>query len=394
MFTWLKVRFLAAFVVVSAVVFAVAGCGKQGAQTPGANEPYKIGAVIDISGNASSLGIPERNTLQMLVDQVNNAGGINGHPIDLKILDNKSDSTEAVLAIKNLVEQEKVLAVLGASTSGPSMSMKDTAQKNEVPMVSLAAASSIVEPAAERKWIFKTAQSDIIVANKITAYLKEKNISKVAFLYMNNAYGDGGRMAMEKAAPAHGIQIAVLEKFEADDKDMTAQLTKVKSSDVQAAIVWAIPPSASIITKNFRQMDIKVPLIQTHGVGNQKFLEIAGDAANGVVLPVGKLLVAEQLPDTDPQKKVLLEYKNSYKARYNEDPSTFGGHAWDGFQLVVNALAKAGPDRAKIRDELEKTTGFVGISGVFNISSSDHNGLDESALVMVEVKDGKWQLIK
>jgi len=394
MFTWSKVRFLVAFAVVSAMVFVVAGCGKQGVQTPGANEPYKIGAVIDISGNASSLGIPERNTLQMLVEQVNNAGGINGHPIDLKILDNKSDSTEAVLAIKNLVEQEKVLAVLGASTSGPSMSMKDTAQKNEVPMVSLAAASSIVEPVAERKWIFKTAQSDIIVANKIAAYLKEKNINKVAFLYMNNAYGDGGRMAMEKAAPAQGIQIAVLEKFEADDKDMTAQLTKVKSSDVQAAIVWAIPPSASIITRNYRQMDIKIPLIQTHGVGNQKFLEIAGDAANGVVLPVGKLLVAEQLPDTDSQKKVLLEYKNSYKARFNEDPSTFGGHGWDGFQLVVNALAKAGPDRAKIRDELEKTTGFVGISGVFNMSAADHNGLAESALVMVEVKDGKWQLIK
>jgi len=372
----------------------VAGCGGQPKQEQAAKTPYKIGAVLDISGPAASLGTPERNTIEMLKDKLNAQGGINGHLLEIVILDNKSNETEAVLAIKKLIDNEKVAAVLGASTSGPSLAMLDTAQKSGIPLVSLAASSKIVEPVADRKWVFKTAQSDIIVANKLASQFKEKGLQKVAFLYMNNAYGESGRQAFATAAKTYGLQVVVEEKFEATDKDMTPQLTRVKRSDAQAALVWAIPPSASIITKNFKQLDLKIPLFHTHGVGNQKFLELAGDAANGVRLAVGKLLVADQLPDSDPQKKVLLEYINDYKAKFNENPSTFGGHAWDGFNLVVDALAKAGDDPAKIRDELEKAKNFTGISGVFNMSAQDHNGLDESCLVMVEVRDGKWTLIK
>lgn len=372
----------------------VAGCGGQPKQEQAAKTAYKIGAVLDISGPAASLGTPERNTIEMLKDKLNAQGGINGHPLDVVILDNKSNETEAVLAIKKLIDSEKVVAVLGASTSGPSLAMLDTAQKSGIPLVSLAASSKIVEPVADRKWVFKTAQSDIIVANKLASQFKEKGLQKVAFLYMNNAYGESGRQAFATAAQTHGLQVVVEEKFEATDKDMTPQLTRVKRSDAQAALVWAIPPSASIITKNFKQLDLKIPLFHTHGVGNQQFLDLAGDAANGVRLAVGKLLVADQLPDNDPQKKVLLEYINDYKAKFNGNPSTFGGHAWDGFNLVVDALAKAGDDPAKTRDELEKAKNFTGISGVFNMSAQDHNGLDESCLVMVEVRDGKWTLIK
>lgn len=387
------------WLIVGLLLFVLAGCGgqtpKQGGGTnTAAAEPYRLGAVLDISGPASSLGVPERNTLQMLADELNAKGGINGHPLELTILDTKTNETEAVLAIKKLIENEKVVAVLGASTSGSSMAMLDTAQKSGIPLVSMAAASKIVEPVDQRHWVFKTAQTDLIVANRLASYMKEKGISRVAFMYMNNAYGDGGRQAFTQAAANHGLKIVAQEKFEATDKDMTAQLIRVKGTDAQAVLVWAIPPSASIVTKNFRDLGLKLPLFQTHGVGNQNFLDLAGEAANGVVLPVGKLLVADQLPDTDPQKKLLLDYIKDYKAKFNQAPSTFGGHAWDAFNLVVNALARAGNDPAKIRDELEKTTNFVGISGVFNMSPSDHNGLDESSLVMVEVKDGKWKLIK
>lgn len=376
-----------------AVSLVAAGCGggKEAADT--GEEPYKIGAVLDISGNSSSLGIPERDTLLMLVDKLNAEGGINGHPVELIILDNKSDETEAVMAVKKLIEQG-VLAVLGCSSSGPSMAMIDTVQKEGVPMISLAAASSIVEPVTERKWVFKTAQSDIVTVENIISYLQEKGLTKVAFLYMNNAYGDGGKEAFTSAAGEKGIEIVAEEKFEASDKDMTPQLTRVKASGAQAAVVWAIPPSASIITKNFRDLGLDIPLIHSHGVGNEKFIELAQGAADGVILPIGKLTVADQIPDDDPQKEVLQSYISHYREKYNALPVSFGGYGWDAFNLVVKAIEKAGPDRAAIRDELEKTTGFVGVSGIFNMSPQDHNGLDTDSMVLVQIKDGTWQLLK
>jgi len=373
----------------------LSGCSgsKDTGKTTAGKEPYKIGAVIDISGTSSSLGAPERDTLQMLADKVNAAGGINGHPLELTILDNKSDETEAVLAVKKLIEQ-KVLAVIGGSSSGTSMAMIDTVQKEKVPMISLAAASTIVEPAQERQWVFKTPQSDIVAIKKMMGYLKEKGLTKVAFLYMNNAYGDNGRKAFAVAAQAGGLQIVDEEKFEATDKDMTPQLTRVKASGAQAAVVWAIPPSASIITKNFKDLNMGIPLFHSHGVGNQTFIDLAQGGADGVILPIGKLIVADQVPDSDPQKKVLNTYIEEYTKKYNSPPNSFGGYAWDGFYLLVNALEKAGADRAAIRDVLENTQNYSGVSGVFNMSASDHNGLAADSMVMVQIENGKWKLIK
>lgn len=377
----------------------IAGCGKAKTTTAPApkstsKEPYKIGAIVDASGPAASLGEPERDTLKMLADELNAKGGINGHPVELIILDNKSLESEAVLAAKRLIDQDKVLAIIGCTQSSTSLAIVDTVTKAQVPTVSMAASAKIVTPVTERHWVFKTAQSDIIVANKIAKYLIGKGIKNVAFLSVNNAFGDSGLVNFEKAAQANGLNILLKEKFEATDTDMTAQLAKVKASQAQATVVWAIPPAASIVTKNFRDLGIKMPLIQTHGIGNKKFLELAGTAANGVVAPMGKLLVAEQLPDSDPQKQVLLKYIADYQKRYNTRPSTFGGHAYDAFNLVVKAIEQAGPDRAKIRDALEQITGYAGISGVFNMSPQDHNGLGEDAMVMVEIKDGKWQLLQ
>ncbi|MFZ5900216.1 ABC transporter substrate-binding protein [Desulforudis sp. DRI-14] len=393
----MKKRFYSLCLAFIMLVALVGGCAKSPsdkAPQQQDKEPYRIGAVVDISGGAASLGEPERDTLKMLVDDLNAKGGINGHPVELTILDNKSLETEAVLAAKRLIDQNKVLAVLGCSASGTSLAMIDTVQKANVPMISMAASAKIVEPVKDRYWVFKTAQSDIVVANKIAKYLAAKGIKDVAFLSMNNAFGDSGRVNFEKAAPANGLNIVLAEKFEATDKDMTSQLAKVKASKAQATVVWAIPPSAAIITKNFRDLGLDMPLIQTHGIGNKAFLDLAGDAANGVIAPMGKLVVAEQLPDSDPQKAALLAYISSYEKKFNARPSTFGGHAHDAFNLAVKAIGEAGPDRQKIRDALEQTTGFVGISGVFNLSAQDHNGLGEDSMVMVEIKDGQWKLLE
>jgi len=379
-----------------AVSALVGGCASDKNTTGGEDqgkEPYKIGAVIDISGNSSSLGVPERDTLLMLVEKLNADGGINGHPVELTILDNKSDETEAVLAVKQLIEKD-VLAVLGCSSSGPSMAMINSIQNAEVPMVSLAAASSIVEPVQERRWVFKTAQSDIVTVENIIKYLHDKSITKVAFLYMNNAYGDGGKVTFVAAAKENGIEIVTEEKFEANDKDMTPQLTRVKAVGAEAAVIWAIPPSASIITKNFRDLGLSIPLIHSHGVGNQKFIELAQGTADGVILPIGKLAVVSQISGTDPQKEVLESYIADYTAKYNTPPNSFGGYAWDAFNLVVDAIEKVGPDRAAIRDELEKTSNFTGVSGIFNMSPQDHNGLGVDSMVLVEIKDSQWRLME
>jgi branched-chain amino acid transport system substrate-binding protein len=375
----------------STLIFT-AGCSTN--STPKAGDTINIGAVLDISGSSSSLGIPERDTLQMLADQLNAKGGINGRQIKLITLDNKSEETESVLAVKKLIDQENVVAIIGSSASGTSLAMVDTVQKEGVPLISLATNSKIVEPVSDRKWVFKMAQSDAIVASGMIKYAKSKGIQKIAILYMNNAYGDGGQKALNKAAADNGISVVLQDKFEATDKDMSAQLAKIKNSDAQAVMVWAIPPSASIVTRNYRELALNIPMIHSHGIANQNFLDLAGDAANGIEFPVGKIVVADQLPDNDPQKQVLMSYTKDYTAKYNIPPSTFGGHAWDAFNMLVNAIKESGTDRAKVRDSLEKTKNFVGISGVFNMSEADHNGLDDSCMVMVTVKDGKWVLIK
>ena len=375
----------------------VTGCGRPSVDEKGisqqANDPYKIGVVLDISGKSSSLGVPERDTIQMLADQINKKGGINGHPVELIVRDTKSNETEAALAIKNLIQQN-VLAVIGASTSGSTMAMVESAQRAEMPLVSCAASIKIVEPAADRKWVFKTAQSDSLVATKMIEYLKSKGLTKVAFISVNNAYGDSGRAEFAKVAAKEGISIVAQEKFEQDDSMMTSQLTNIRKLNPQAVIAWAIPPAASTLTSNYRQMGLTMPLIHSHGIGNQTFIKLAGDSANGVLFPIGKLTVVDSLQADDAQKGILAQYTNDYKTAYGTPPDPFGGYGYDAFQMVVKAIEKAGADKAKIRDEIEKTQNFAGVTGIFNMSPIEHNGLALTDLVMVEIKEKKWTIIQ
>ncbi len=361
-----------------------------------AQEPYKIGAIFSITGPGSSLGIPERDTAQMLEAEINAKGGIPGpvpHPVKIIIYDDASDETKAVLAAKKLIEEDRVAAIVGTTLSGTSLAILGTVQTAQVPLVSCAAAIKIVEPAAERKWVFKTPQSDFLIIDVLVDYLKSKGLTKVGWLHVDYAFGELGWIEFQKAASKAGIQIVAQEKFGQKDVDMTPQLTRVKAAEPQAVVVWSIPPSASIITKNYRDLGIKAPLFQSHGVGNKKYIELAGPAANGVIFPAGKLLVAEQLPDSDPQKPVLLAFAKAFEAKYGPR-NTFGGHAWDALQLVFRAMERAGNNRAAIRDAMESTRNFVGITGVFELSSADHNGLDRRAVTMIQIVDGQWRLLK
>ena len=363
-----------------------------------AQEPYRIGAILSITGPGSSLGIPERDTALMLEAEINARGGVRGpdgrrHPLKLVIYDDASDETRAVLAAKKLIDEDRVAAIVGTTLSGTSLAILDTVQKAEVPLVSCAAAIKIVEPAAERKWVFKTPQSDHLIVGVLVDYLKAQGVTRVGWLNVDYAFGQLGWVEFEKAAQKAGLTIVANEKFGQKDVDMTAQLTRVKTAAPQAVIVWSIPPSASLVTKNYADLGLQAPLLQSHGVGNKKYIELAGGAANGVRFPAGKLLVAEQLADNDPQKAVLLAYARDFEARYGPR-NTFGGHAWDAVQLVVKALEKAGPDRAGVRAAIETTRGFVGITGVFDFSPADHNGLDRRAAMMIQIVDGQWKLAR
>jgi branched-chain amino acid transport system substrate-binding protein len=363
-----------------------------------AQDAYRVGAIFSITGPGSSLGVPERDTAQMIETEINARGGVKGpdgkmHPLKLVIYDDASDETKAVLAAKKLIDEDRVAAIVGPTLSGTSLAILDTVQKAEVPLVSCAAAAKIVEPVAERKWVFKTAQSDHLIVTSLAEYLKAKGLTKVGWLNVDYAFGQLGWVEFEKAAQKAGLTVVANEKFGQKDVDMTAQLTRVKAANPQAVIIWSIPPSASIATKNYADLGLTMPMFQSHGVGNKRYIELAGAAASGVMFPSGKLLVAEQLADNDAQKSVLLAYAKDFEAKYGPR-NTFGGHAWDAVQIVVKALEKAGADRAGVRNALESTKNFVGITGVFDFSASEHNGLDRRAATMLQIVDGQWKLAR
>lgn len=367
-------------------------------------QPIKLGFIPDMTGPASSLGLPERDTALMLQAEIDAKGGIKGRPVKLVIYDGESAETKTLLAAKKAIEEEQVVALICCSQSGTSLAIKNAVQTAKVPMVSMAASVRIVEPVRESFWVFKTPQSDHLIAEVLADYLVTRKLTRVAWMNVDNAFGDSGRIEFEKVAKTLGITIVANERFGDKDVDMTTQLTKVKGGDGQALVVWAIPPAASVVTRNAKELGLQIPLFHSHGVGNKVFIDLAGPAANGVRFPAGKLLKAESLPESDAQKKTLVAYAKAYEAKYGAGTrSTFGGHAWDAIWMAYRATeaaaARISPDdlvsfRAAIRDELEKTKEFVGISGIFTMSSGDHNGLDKRAVTMYEIVDGQWQLAK
>lgn len=365
-------------------------------------QPIKFGFIPDITGPASSLGLPERDTALMLQTEIDAKGGIKGRPIKLVIYDGESTETKTLLAAKRAIEGERVAALICCTQSGTSLAIKNAVQTAKLPTISMATSIRIVEPIKESAWVFKTAPSDHLIAEVFAEYLVSKKLIRVAWISVDNAFGDSGRVEFEKVAKALGISIVMNERFGDKDVDMTTQLTKVKGSDAQALVVWAIPPAASVVTKNAGELGLKVPLFHSHGVANKRFIELAGPAANGVRFPAAKLLTAEGLPDGDIQKKTLVAYAKEFEARYGPR-NTFGGHAWDAIWLAYRAAdvaaTRTNPDdlpsfRAAIRDELEKTKEFVGIGGIFNMSPNDHNGLDMRAVTVYEIVNGQWQLAK
>lgn len=361
-------------------------------------EPYKVGALVAITGGASVLGVPQRNTLEMLQEEIEAAGGVKGpdglmHPVEVFIYDTESEETKAVLAAKKLIDEDRVSVILGPSTSGESLAIVDTVQKAGVPLISMASSKMIVQPVEEHKWIFKVGPNDTLTLRATLEWLKEDGHTRLAWLSINNAYGDSGKMELEALAPEYGVEIVASERMDAGDTDMTAQLTKIRGTDADVLLIYSILPEVAIAVKNQHDLGMDLPLYAMGGADHHKFVELASpDAAEGARNMAAKLQYVDQLPDSDPQKPILKEYNEKYEAAFGSRTDMFGGHAYDAFKIALLAMEQVGPDRAAIRDELE-TVKFAGCSGVFDWTAADHAGMVTESMVRISVADGTWHMV-
>ena len=357
-----------------------------------AKEPYKIGGIFAVTGPASFLGDPEKKSMEMVVEQINASGGIDGHMLEAVIYDTEADPSKAVMSVNKLINRDNVIAIIGPSTTPATLAVMPVVQRAQIPFISWAAGNKIVQPI--NPWIFKTAQSDIQAVATIYNDLKARNVQKIAIISVDNAFGESGKEQLLDQASDFGLTITKSETFGAKDTDMTAQLTKIRQDDPEAIVCWGTNPGPAVLAKNIQQLGLDIPLYQSHGVASPKFIELAGAAAEGIMLPTGKILVADLIPDTDPQKEVLAAYINDYEKKFNTAVSGFGGYAYDGMKILAAALKGSDGDKEKIRQAIENTQNHVGVSGVFNFSETDHNGLSPDAFVMVRIQDGKWELLK
>ncbi len=358
-------------------------------------ESLKVGAVFALTGPAAMLGAPEGHTAEMMVKRINENGGIKGRNLEVIFYDTEGDSTKTLTAVKKLINKDGVLAIIGPTTSGTTLAVADFADEAGVTLVSCASSYKIVNPL--RDYVFKVTHSDDLIVRRIFEAMRKQGIDEVAILTASDGFGDSGREQLKKQAPEFGIKIASEERFGPGDTDMTTQLTRIKGTDARALICWGTNPGPAIIAKNMRQLGMNIPVYNSHGVASKKFIELAGEASEGILLPVGKIVVADQVPDNDPQKDVLIQYRDAYEKEYNEPVSTFGGHAWDAMLIVTSAIEgiiEGGDEvtRESLKDRIEKTRGLAGVAGVYTFSSTDHNGLNSDGLVMVEVKNGDWKL--
>lgn len=353
-------------------------------------EPIKVGALMSVTGPASFLGQPEARTLEMMVDDLNQKGGVAGRKLKLIVKDTGGDPAKAISFAKQLIEEEQVFAIIGPPTSGETMAVKALAQESKTLLLSCAAAEAIVNPVAP--WVFKTAQKDSHAIIKLFQQMKKMGTTKIGLLSSNTGFGKAGKDQIAKLAPEHGVQIAADEVYDKAATDLTAEVTKMKAAGVQAILNWSIEPAQAIVIKNARQIGFTGPIFQSHGFANIQYVKAAGAAAEGVIFPASRIVVADALPAKHPQRALLVSYKQAYESKFKEDASAFGGYALDALGILVKAIETAGVDKEKVRAAVEGMKGYVGASGSFNFSATDHNGLDLDAFEMVTVKDGKFVL--
>ena len=355
-----------------------------------------IGVTLSATGPAASLGIPERNTFELLPTT------IAGQKVNWIVLDDGSDTTKAVTNTRKLLSEDKVDVIVGSTVTPNSLAMIDIVADAETPMIAMAASGRIVDPANPKvKWVFKTPQSDSLMADAIAVSMKANGVKTMGYIGFNDAYGDSWLTEIKRSAQVAGIKVVAEEKYNRNDASVTGQILKIVATNPDAVLIGASGTPAATPQKELAARNYKGKVYQTHGVANPDFLRVVGKEGNGTILPAGPMLVYEQLPASNPVKKSAAEYVTKYEAKYGTR-STFGGHAWDAYLLlshaIPDALKKAKPGtkefRAALRDGLENARDIHGAHGVFNMNPQDHNGLDNRARMMIRIEDGKWVVIK
>ena len=357
-----------------------------------------VGVSVSATGPAASLGIPEKNTIALLPTKIGN------EKVNYIVLDDATDPTAATKNIKKLIAENKVDVVVGSSTTPNSLAMTDVAVDNETPLISMAGSAIVVEPMdAKRKWVFKTAQNDAHMATAIVQHMTDKGVQSVAFIGFADAYGEGWYKEFAKIAEARKLKIVASERYQRNDTSVTGQILKILAAKPDAVLVGGAGTPAVLPQKSLKEKGYKGLIYQTHGVANNDFLRVGAKDVEGAFLPVGPMVVANQLPADNPVKKSALEYVNKYEAAHGKGSvSSFGGHAWDAGVLLQNAipvaLKKAKPGtvefRRALRDALEGVKNAPAAHGIFNLSADDHQGYDQRARVMVTIENGTWKLVK
>jgi branched-chain amino acid transport system substrate-binding protein len=380
------------------VAFLVVGL-TMGAQAADPKQPIKIGAFFALSGPNAPIGTPTKLVAEMVVDQINKAGGINGRPLELVIGDTESDPAKAATIAKKFIHSDQVAAIIGPTSTGEGMQVKKIVEEAGIPIfMTVGGDPPIMKETGPFTYIFKSPQRSSTAIKKLFEYLKEKKMTKVALLTASDPFGKDGVVWLEKLAPDYGITFVAKESFGPKDTDMTPQLTKIKNANPQAIICWTIGPAGSIVAKNKAQLGITIPLFQCHGQPGPEYIQLAGKASEGDRMPSTKLMVAAELPDTDAQKQVIKDFIRLYTDVYHFDKqfpiNTHSGYAWDAITVVANAMRQAGTDPKALRAAIEGTKGYVGVSGTYNLSPEDHNGLGTDSMVIIQVKDGKFVTAK
>ena len=363
--------------------------------------PIKIAGIFALTGRAAHIGTAQRDAVMIAIDEVNQQGGIKGRMLEMVMEDTESNPTKAVMALKKVLEAEDVVAIIGPTLTGTAMAMRGFIEKEKIPAfmhsggdVILLAPLDKKDPKSLPKWTFKSPYKAADAMGKICQYMSKHGIKKIGFIYSNEGFGKDGLRNVKVQAPKYGVEIVAQEAFQPKDVDMTAQLTRINAKGVDGIIAWTVGPAMGIIAKNIKQLGIRAPLFECHGSGDPIFWKVAGEAGEGVMMPSTKIVVGDQLPDSDVQKKKIIDYVKAYKKKFNRKPGTMVAYGADAAFIVVNAIKKVGPDRAKIRDAIENTKGYVGLSGIYNISPKDHNGLSMDDIVMIKATKGGWKLIE
>jgi branched-chain amino acid transport system substrate-binding protein len=362
-----------------------------------AADPIKLGAFFDLTGAGSAIGTPTKLVAEMVVKKINGEGGINGRPLQLVIADDEGDPTKAAIIAKKFIESDKVVAIIGPTRTDTGMAAKPIIEQMKVPTFMCVGGDPVVT-VPPFKWTFKSPQRTSVAVKKTYDYLKRKGIQNIAIITSADGFGRDGKNWLEKLAVEYGLKIITGESFQATDNDMTTQLIKIKAASPEAIICWTIGKAGSIVAKNVKQLGIQVPLFQCHGLPDPIYIKLAGEASEGNIMPATKLMVASQLPNSDPQKKVILEFIRLYKDVYQYERqfpiNTHSGYAWDAIYILANAMKKAGTNNEKLREAIEKTKGYIGVSGIYNLTPEDHNGLGLDSMVIVQIVKGEWKMLE